>query len=112
MKKIKSKVIFQDTSLFCAYKKLEKGDNLDKKLHKWIFKAINELKKNAFCGIIIPKKQIPKSYKKEFINKRIWKYNLPNGFRLIYVIETDRIEIYSIILEWFKHQEYEKRFNY
>jgi mRNA-degrading endonuclease RelE of RelBE toxin-antitoxin system len=112
MKKIKSKVVFQNKKIFSAYKKLEKGDNLNKKLYKWISRAVDDLKKDAFSGILISEKQVPKSYKKIFKDKRMWKYNLPNAYRLIYTIETDRIEIFSIILEWFDHKDYDKRFKY
>ena len=39
-------------------------------------------------------------------------YDLPNGWRLIYTIESDDLKIMNIILEWFSHKDYERRFNY
>ncbi len=39
-------------------------------------------------------------------------YDLPSAWRLIYTIESDEIKIVSIILEWFDHKDYEKKFNY
>ena len=39
-------------------------------------------------------------------------YNLPNAWRLVYTIKEDEIRILSIILEWFNHKDYEKKFNY
>ena len=41
------------------------------------------------------------------------KYDLPDGWRLVYTITTpNKVEIISVILEWFNHPEYEKRFHY
>lgn len=42
----------------------------------------------------------------------LWKYDLPDAWRLIYTIKEDEIKILSIILEWFDHKEYERKFNY
>ncbi|MFT4309184.1 MAG: hypothetical protein ACMXYL_01710 [Candidatus Woesearchaeota archaeon] len=42
----------------------------------------------------------------------LWKYDLPSGWRLIYTIKTDEVMIISVILEWFSHKDYERRFNY
>ena len=76
-------------------------------------KAIQEIRKNAFCGIPIPKRLIPKEYVQKYGAKNLWKYDLPDGWRLIYTITTpNKIEILSIILEWFDHPNYERRFGY
>jgi len=42
----------------------------------------------------------------------LWKYDLPNGWRIIFFLEADEIKIVAIILEWFSHKDYEKRFKY
>ncbi len=42
----------------------------------------------------------------------LWKYDLPSGFRIIYVLENNEVQIYSIILEWFDHKNYERNFKY
>ncbi len=43
----------------------------------------------------------------------LWKYDLPDGWRIIYTITTpNKIEILAIILEWSDHKGYEKRFGY
>jgi hypothetical protein len=43
----------------------------------------------------------------------LWKYDLPDGWRLIYTLSTpNKIEILAIILEWFDHKNYERRFGY
>lgn len=112
IKKLNSRVIFHNKELYKTYKNLESGNFEQKKLYKWISQAVEDLKENGFCGLAVPKNRIPKKYKKEFDAKTIWKYDLPSAYRLIYTIENDRIEIYSIILEWKSHKEYEKLFKY
>ncbi|MFT4326857.1 MAG: hypothetical protein ACMXYK_05115, partial [Candidatus Woesearchaeota archaeon] len=60
----------------------------------------------------IPKKLIPKEYTTKYGIKNLWKYDLPKGWRLVYSIVNEEIFVVTVILEWFKHKEYEKRFNY
>ena len=72
----------------------------------------HDLSKDPFCGIQIPKKLIPKTYKDKYDVDNLWKYDLPKAWRLIYFIKGDAVKIVSIILEWFDHKEYERRFNY
>jgi len=38
--------------------------------------------------------------------------DLPDGWRLVYTIKEDEVRILNIILEWFDHKDYEKRFKY
>lgn len=59
----------------------------------------------------MPKKLIPKDYKKYGIDN-LWKYDLPNGWRLMYSVANDEVKIISIVLEWLDHKNYEKRFGY
>lgn len=107
-----TKVRFLNQSVKDAYLSLKNKSSEDRKLYKWITQAIDDLKQNGFCGVAIPKDRIPKKYQQEFEKHSIWKYDLPSGYRLIYTIENDSIQIYSIILEWFDHKSYQKRFNY
>ena len=81
-------------------------------IKKFIKRAIEDIKLNAFCGIPIPKRLIPKLYIQDYDVKNLWKYDLPDGWRLIYTINSDKVKLLSIILEWFDHKEYERRFNY
>ena len=106
--KLPSKIRFVDSNTQEAFYKLEQGDNSQKELYKFINQALDNIEENAFCGIQIPKKLIPKEYNA----KNLWKYDLPKGWRLIYSIVSDEIVVISLILEWFNHKEYEKRFNY
>ncbi|MFH1801953.1 MAG: hypothetical protein ABH864_00715 [archaeon] len=95
---------------------MEKEFNgLDKhsELKKWINRAKDDIKKNAFCGVQIPKKLIPRVYVQKYGIHNLWKYDLPDGWRLVYSVTTpSKVEILSIILEWFDHPDYERRFGY
>jgi Txe/YoeB family toxin of Txe-Axe toxin-antitoxin module len=104
----KSRVVFISDKLEKAFNSLDSDDFLKKA----ILKAIQDLKVNAFCGIQIPKKLIPKEYKKYSLNN-LWKYNLPKGWRLIYTVTPDNeVELITAILDWFNHKAYEKKFKY
>ncbi|MDD5086180.1 MAG: type II toxin-antitoxin system RelE/ParE family toxin [Candidatus Nanoarchaeia archaeon] len=105
-------VIFGSKKLESSFESLKKGKFQDKQLYDSIEKAIKNLKNNPSCGIKIPKKLWPKIYMKKYSTTNLWKYDLPNGWRLVYTIKTDEIMILSVILEWFNHKEYEKRFKY
>jgi len=95
-------------------KALEKTEKIDKELYKHLKRAFDDILENAFCGIQIPKKLIPAEYSKKFkpLNN-LWKYNLPNAWRLIYTIKSpNKIEIISVILDWMNHKDYERLFNF
>ena len=98
-------VQFANEKILKAYRELN-----DKKLKKFINRALDDIKENPFCGIQVPKKLIPKEYIKNFNIKNLWKYNLPNAWRLIYSVEGGDVVIITIILEWMDHKEYERRF--
>lgn len=109
---LKSRVFFADEKLKEEFESLEKGKYEDKEIFFHIKRAIENLKINAHSGIQIPKKIIPKSYIDKHDIKNLWKYDLPKGWRLLYSVGTNGVEILSIILEWMDHKEYERRFNY
>jgi len=104
-----SEVIFADDKVEKAFYSLDKNDEVK----KFLSRAIKDIQSNAFCGIRIPKKLIPKEYIKEYQINNLWKYDLPDGWRLIYSITTpNKVEILSIVIEWFNHKDYERRFKY
>jgi hypothetical protein len=78
----------------------------------FIDRALNDLKKDPDCGAKIPKRLWPKIYTQRYRISNLWKYDLPNAWRLLYTIESDEVMIMSIVLEWFDHKGYEKRFKY
>lgn len=109
---MKSIVHFGNEKLKEAFDSLKNSKVEDKILYKWIFRAIADLENNAFCGIQVPKKLIPKIYVAKYNIDNLWKYDLPKGWRLLYSVANSEVSIISIILEWMDHKNYEKRFKY
>jgi len=108
---MKSQIAFGDERVKKALDKIK--DIKEKQLYEQIIKAFQNLKGNAFCGIQIPKNLILKEYIKRFGNlTNLWKYNLPDAWRVIYTIKNNNIEVLSVILEWLDHKEYERKFKY
>ncbi len=95
-----------------AFLELQAGKFEDKRLAKNIEAAICELKENPFAGVAIPRRLWPKEYVCEFQIDNLRKLNLPSAWRLTYTIRGNELEIISVILEWFDHKSYEKRFGY
>ncbi len=109
---MKSRVVFADTKLKKAFEALKDSKTEDKRLYEWLVRAFRDLEKDAFSGTQIQKKLIPKGYTKKYGIDNLWKYNLPNAWRLIYSVAADKVIIISIIIEWMDHKGYEKRFKY
>ncbi len=107
-----TKVAFIDKKIKDAFEKLKNGKTEDRELYKFLKRAINDLKEDPTCGIAIPKRLIPKEYIKKHRIDNLWKYNLPNAWRLLYTIKGNEVMIVSVILEWLPHKEYERRFKY
>ena len=104
-----SEVVFAEDKIENEFHKL----NDKSPLKNQIKRAIKDLQSNAFSGIQIPKKLIPKEYVKKYGITNLWKYDLPDGWRLIYSITTpNKVEILTVILEWFDHKNYNRRFKY
>ena len=102
-----TEIQFADEKVKKAFNEMDKDS-----LKGFIERAFSDIKKNPFCGIQIPKKLIPREYLLRYNAKNLWKYNLPNAWRLIYSIEGNELIILAIILEWMDHKAYERRFNY
>ncbi len=110
--KMKSRVVFADEKLKEAFDKLKDSKTEEKKLYEWLNRAFDDIAQNAFCGIQIPKRLMPKEYIQKYGITNLWKYDLPKAWRLLYSVGKDEIMVLSIILEWLDHKEYERRFNY
>jgi len=103
------KVVFADDKLEEAFNYLSEEDWLKKA----VLKAIENLKTNAFCGERIKKELIPKFYIRKYNIDNLFWYPLPNGWRLVYSLAApNNIEILALIIEYFDHKNYEKRFVY
>ena len=104
-----SKVVFINEKLEDNFNSLKDNDPIKKSL----IKAIQELRQNAFAGIQVPKRLIPKEYIQKYGINNLWKYDLPKAWRLLYTVTADNeVELISAILEWFNHKDYEKRMKY
>ncbi len=104
-----SKVVFIDDKLEKTFNSLKDDDFIKKS----ITKAIRDLRQNAFSGIQVPKRLIPKEYVQKYEVNNLWKYDLPKGWRLLYTVTADNeVELISAILEWFDHKSYERKFKY
>lgn len=107
-----SEIRFADKNIQEAFYKLQEGDSSEKELFKLINQAMDNIEKNVFCGVQIQKNLIPNDYIKKYGIKNLWKYDLPKGWRIIYSITGGEAQVISLILEWFDHKNYERRFNY
>ena len=104
-----SRVVFMDDQLEYSFNSLKPDDPVK----KGIVRAIHDLKENAFSGIQVPKRLIPKSYTRKYGINNLWKYDLPNGWRLLYTVTPENeVELISAILEWFNHKDYERKMSY
>ena len=109
---MKSEINFAEAKIEKALRDLKDSKTEDKKLYKWISRALEDLQENAFCGTQLPKRLIPKVYVNKYGIDNLWKYDLPKGWRLIYSVSNGQICVLTIILEWMDHKNYERRFNY
>jgi hypothetical protein len=107
-----SETRFAEEEIRESFYKLKDGDNLEREMFKFINQAMDNIEQNAFCGTQIPKRIIPKEYIKRYNVENLWKYDLPNSWRLIYYITGGKAIVVSIILEWMNHKDYNKRLNY
>ncbi|MBW2995501.1 hypothetical protein KY312_04035 [Candidatus Woesearchaeota archaeon] len=105
-------VAFISEKLKNEFKALKKGKYEDKQLFSFISRAIADISQNPQCGTKIPRKLWPKSYANIYNITNLWKYDLPNAWRMLYTIEIHEIQILNIIIEWFSHKGYERRFKY
>lgn len=104
-----SKVVFISEKLEKTFESIPENEILKKQIKR----AIENLKENAFAGIRIPKRLFPKEYVVKYNVTNLWKYDLPDGWRLMYtIVSPNKVEILSVILEWLSHPDYERRFNY
>jgi len=94
------------------FESLKNGKFEDKKLREFLERAIVDLKNNPLCGAKIPQNLWPREYCKKFNINNLRKYDLPDGWRLIYTIKINEVEILAVFLEWFNHKDYERRFGY
>ena len=110
MKPVKpaDEVIFADERLEEEFLSLPEDNLLKKSLRR----AIENFKNNVFCGEAIKKDLIPRIYIQKYrINNLMW-YQLPNAWRLVYSAVMGQGKVIAMILEYYDHKNYERRFGY
>ncbi len=105
-----------------AYRKLvdtvdeEKSNSINNSEHQQLLKSIENkisyLKMNPQAGVAIPKAQIPRKYIELYKITNLWKMNLTGGWRLIYTLKNEEVEILAVILDFYDHPTYDKVFDY
>ena len=120
MKKPVAVVIAED--ILPVYKKLvevvdeEKNSRVTNSENQQLLKSIENkityLKMNPQAGIAIPKSQIPRKYIELYKVTNLWKMNLIGGWRLIYTLKNEEVEILAVILDFYDHSTYDKVFEY
>ena len=102
-------VAFAEDALERAFNSLAENSPLKKSINK----SITDLKENIFCGEPIKKELIPKEYIKKYLINNLWWCPLSKGWRLVYsVVNPNDIEILAVIIEYFDHKNYARRFGY
>ncbi len=103
---------FVDEKIKKAFLDLKEGKGAEPDLYSYLDHAFDDLKKDPGCGIKIPRKYWPKEYIKKYQIDNLWKIDLQDGWRLIYTIRANQVTVLTVVLEWFDHKEYERRFGY
>lgn len=103
---------FADEKIKAAFLALKRGKGAEPHLFEFLGRAFDDLKQDPFCGIKLSKKLWPKDYIRKYEIDNLWKYDLPDGWRLIYTVRANQVMILTVVLEWFDHKEYERRFKY
>ena len=106
------KIRFADEKVRKAFEELQHSTTEGKQLFEFLERAFKDIEENAFCGIQIPKRLIPKEYLQKYGVDNLWKYNLPNAWRLLYSVGREEVTVVGIVLEWGKHKEYNRKFGY
>ncbi len=90
----------------------ERGNGASQILLKKLDKAIEKLKYNYKAGRHISKDKIPEFYVIHYGVENLWKLNIDPVYRLIYTIRGTELEVMSVLLEFYDHKTYQKRFGY
>ena len=120
MKKPVAVVIAED--ILPAYKMLvkiveeEKRNSVPNSENQQLLKSIEHkityLKMNPQAGIAISKAKIPKKYIELYKVTNLWKMDLVGGWRLIYTLKNEEVEILAVVLDFYDHPTYDKIFEY
>jgi len=106
---MEAKIVFVDKRLKKAFEDLKDSD---KKFYDELERALKTISENVYCGRNVKKKLIPKSLVQKYEINNLWIYNLRGGWRLIYSVGNNKIEILALILDWMRHKDYERLFKF
>jgi hypothetical protein len=103
------KVVFIDEELDKAFSELSELDPIKKAL----IRAIRTLQENIFSGRNVKKNLIPKEIIQKYKIDNLWIYNLPDGWRMLYVLTpSEEVRVIAVILDWMNHKDYERLFRF
>ena len=94
-----ARVSFASEKTRQAFVELRKGKYEDKELGRRLEKAFREIAENPRRFIQVPWKQVPKTYVQSYGIDNLYKYDLPDGWRLLYSIVGKEVEVIAVILE-------------
>ena len=77
-----------------------------------IVRAIKNIREDAFIGRNVRKELIPRKLVSMYSLNNLWIYDLPNGWRLLYSLKDNEIELIAAVLDWMNHKDYERLFNF
>ena len=109
---MKASVFFIDDQTKNSFLALASSTAEKQKVQVSLNAAFDAIALDVFCGIQVPKRQIPKSYLAQYRLDNLWKYNFSKNWRLMYTVISDGSTVIALIIEWSPHKEYERRFGY
>ena len=109
---MKAAVYFIDNDAKQAFLALASAKSEDRDVSDLLNAAFDAIARDAFCGIQVPKRLIPRQYLANYGIDNLWKYNLSRNWRLMYTVAGDGTQVIALIIEWLPHKEYERRFGY
>jgi Txe/YoeB family toxin of Txe-Axe toxin-antitoxin module len=103
-----------------ALKEYEALKTIDRKLYENAEDKINQLKKGLesvgrpTIGEIIPKSELSSKRQKflrEIDCRALWKIDLRDGWRMVYTVNNDGVQIIAFVLHLGDHKSYERFLN-
>ena len=105
-------VAFATRELERSYERLASGDDADRTLHAAIARAIVEIKRDPVGSVRVPQRLWPVTYARKHCITNLWKHDLSKGWRLIYTIQSNEVEVLDFVLDIIDHKEYDRKFGY
>ncbi len=93
-------------------------ESINSKNERMILKAINQkielIKINPHYGNPIAKNQIPEEYKLRYSANNLFRVELPNFWRMLYMLTNGgtNFEIIVFVIDIIDHPDYNKKFGY